>query len=45
VTELINEQVARTNYHLKAQVQHFRDALGLLQEIRQGVRDSRDRMK
>lgn len=45
VTELINEQVARTNYHLKAQVKHFRDALGLLQEIRQGVRDSRDRMR
>ena len=45
VTELINEQLALTNYQLKAQAKHFRDALALLQEIRQGVRDSRDRMK
>lgn len=45
VTELISEQLALTNYHLKAQARHFWDALALLQEIRQGVRDSRDRMK
>lgn len=45
VTELINEQLAITNYQLKAQAQHFWNALALLQEIRQGVRDSRDRMK
>ncbi len=45
VTELINEQLALTNYQLKAQAQHFWNALALLQEIRQGVRDSRDRMK
>lgn len=45
VTELLNEQVALTDYHLKAQARHFWDALALLQEIRQGVRDSRDRMK
>lgn len=45
VTELIDEQLAQTNYQLKAQAKHFRDALALLQEIRQGVRDSRDRMK
>lgn len=45
VTELINEQLALTNYQLKAQAKHFRDALALLQEIRQGVRDARDRVK
>jgi GNAT superfamily N-acetyltransferase len=45
MTELISEQLALTNYHLKAQARHFWDALALLQEIRQGVRDSRDRMK
>lgn len=45
VTELINERLAVTNYQLKAQAKHFWDALALLQEIRQGVRDSRDRMK
>lgn len=45
VTELISEQLAITNYQLKAQAKHFWDALALLQEIRQGVRDSRDRMK
>lgn len=45
VTELINEQLALTNYQLKAQAKHFRDALALLQEIRQGVRDARDRLK
>jgi GNAT superfamily N-acetyltransferase len=45
VTELFNEQVALTNYHLKAQAKHFWDALGLLQEIRQGVRDARERMR
>lgn len=45
VTELINEQLARTNYQLKRQAKAFREALALLQEIRQGVRESRDRMK
>jgi RimJ/RimL family protein N-acetyltransferase len=45
VTELFNEQVALTDYHLKAQVRHFWDALALLQEIRQGVRKSRDQAR
>jgi len=45
VSELIGEQFARTDYHLKAQAKAFREALALLQEIRQGVRESRDRMK
>lgn len=45
VTELINEQLALTNYQLKAQAKHFWDALALLQEIRQGVRESREKMR
>ena len=45
VTELINEQLAVTNYHLKAQARHFWNALALLQEIRQGVRESRDKAR
>jgi RimJ/RimL family protein N-acetyltransferase len=45
MTELFNEQVALTDYHLKAQVRHFWGALALLQEIRQGVRKSRDQVR
>jgi RimJ/RimL family protein N-acetyltransferase len=45
VTEMFNEQVALTDYHLKAQVRHFWDALAMLQEIRQGVRKSRDQVR
>ena len=45
VTELFNEQVALTNYHLKAQAKHFWDALALLQEIRQGVREAREKAR
>ena len=42
---VIREQVAVTDYHLKAQARQFWGALALLQEIRQGVRDSRDRVR
>jgi RimJ/RimL family protein N-acetyltransferase len=45
VTELFNEQVALTDYHVKAQVRHFWEALAMLQEIRQGVRKSRDQVR
>lgn len=45
VTELFNQQVALTNYHFKAQAKHFWDALALLQEIRQGVREARERVR
>ena len=37
VTELVNEQVARTNYHLKVQAKQFWSVLYRLQAIRQGV--------
>lgn len=45
VTELLSEQTGLTDYHLKAQARHFRDALALLQEIRRGVRSSRERVR
>jgi GNAT superfamily N-acetyltransferase len=37
VTALVNEQVARTNYHLKVQAKQFWSVLHRLQAIRQGV--------
>lgn len=45
VTELFNQQVAVTDYHLKAQAHQFWGFLGMLQEIRRGVRDARDRAR
>lgn len=45
VIELFNEQVAITDYHLKAQARQFWKALGYLQSVRQGVLGSRDRVK
>ena len=45
MTELLDEQIALTDYRLKVQAKKFWDFLALLQEIRSGVRDSRDRMR
>ena len=45
VTELLNQQVAVTDYHLKAQAHQFWGFLAMLQEIRRGVRDARDRAR
>ena len=45
VTEMVNEQMALTNYHLKVQARQFWDGLALLMEIRQGVRESRERVR
>ena len=36
VTELVREQIALTDYHLKVQVHHFRDVLSRLQDLRRG---------
>ncbi|MDP2264728.1 MAG: GNAT family N-acetyltransferase [Hydrogenophaga sp.] len=44
VTELVKEQMAITDYHLKAQVRQFRGVLALLQDIRRGVRSARQRV-
>jgi RimJ/RimL family protein N-acetyltransferase len=45
VTEIVNEQVAITDYHLKAQAKQFWGILSVLQEIRQGVREARERVR
>lgn len=45
VTEMLDEQLAVTDYHLKAQARQFWQALMLVQEIRQGVRESRERVR
>lgn len=45
VTEMVNQQVALTDYHLKAQAKQFWRLLAMLQDIRQGVRDARDRAR
>ncbi|MGE4242158.1 GNAT family N-acetyltransferase [Ramlibacter sp.] len=41
VSELVEEQVAQTDYRLKAQAKTFHDFLAGLQEVRQGVREGR----
>ncbi len=41
VTELLEERLALTDYHLKEQARNFWEFLGGLQEIRQGVREGR----
>lgn len=45
MTELLEERVAQTDYRLKVQAHQFWSVLSLLQEVRQGVRDSRDRAR
>ena len=45
MTEMVEEQIAQTDYRLKVQAKQFWDWLGVIQEVRRGVRDGRDRMK
>lgn len=45
VTELLNQQVAFTDYHLKVQAKQFWSLLSVLQDIRQGVREARERAR
>lgn len=45
ISEMIDEQIAQTDYRLKWQARHFQDFLGMFQEVRHGVRDSRDQMR
>ncbi|KRC09927.1 GCN5 family acetyltransferase [Hydrogenophaga sp. Root209] len=45
MTELVNQQVALTDYHLKAQAKQFWSLLAVLQDIRQGVREARERVR
>ena len=41
MSEMVDEQVARTDYRLKAQAHSFREFLASVQDIRKGVRDAR----
>lgn len=43
MSELVDEQIAQTDYRLKVQAKQFWDFLGAVQEIRRGVRDARGR--
>lgn len=43
VTELLEEQIAQTDYRLKQQARQFWDFLAGVQEVRQGVREARHR--
>ena len=45
VTELLEEQLAQSDYRLKVQAKQFWDWLALVQEVRQGVRSSRHRIQ
>lgn len=41
MSEMVEEQVAQTDYRLKAQARSFREFLASVQDVRQGVRDAR----
>jgi len=43
MSEMVEEQLAQTDYRLKVQAKQFWDFLGAVQEIRRGVRDARDK--
>ena len=43
ITEMVEEQIAQTDYRLKVQAKQFRSFLGALQDVRRGVRDARDK--
>jgi GNAT superfamily N-acetyltransferase len=45
MTELVHEQIAQTDYRLKVQAKKFWGFLAMLQDIRSGVREGRDRMR
>ena len=44
MSELFQEQIARTDYRFKAQAKQFRDLLARLQEIRRGMREPNERL-
>ena len=44
MTEIALEQIAQTDYRLKVQAKQFWDILAMVQEVRRGVQNSRDRM-
>lgn len=42
MTEMVEEQMAQTDYRLKVQAKQFWDLLAMVQEVRRGVRSSRE---
>ena len=44
MSELLDEQIAQTDYRFKVQAKQLRDFLGVFREVRRGVQNSRDRM-
>ena len=43
LSELVDEQLARTDYQVKAQARQFWQFLGTLQDIRRGVQQAREK--
>ena len=43
VTEMVEEQIAQTDYRLKVQAKQFWSFLTAVQDVRRGVRDARDK--
>ena len=43
MSEMVEESLAQTDYKLKVQAHHFWSFLRMMQDIRRGVRDARDR--
>jgi GNAT superfamily N-acetyltransferase len=44
MTEMVEEQIAQTDYRLKVQAKQFWNFLTAVQDIRSGVREARDKM-
>ncbi len=44
MSEMVDEQIAQTDYRFKVQAKQFWSLLAMVQEVRRGVRDGRDRM-
>ena len=42
MTEMVQEQIAQTDYRLKVQAKQFWEVLAIVQEVRRGVRDARE---
>lgn len=43
MTEMLEEQMAQTDYRLKVQAKQFWDLLAMVQEVRRGVQDAREK--
>jgi GNAT superfamily N-acetyltransferase len=43
MTEMVEEQIAQTDYRLKVQAKQFWSFLGVVQDVRRGVREAREK--